>query len=51
MVKIQSDREKPFAYVRESRTVLDSGFHTVDSGFEVWIPLFVSGTWILNYNL
>ena len=40
-------------YVRESRTVLDSGFHTVDSGFQVfgfqylsvelvlWIPIVI----------
>ena len=30
---------------RESKKVLDSGFHTVDSGF------FVSGTWIPDTNL
>ena len=40
-------------YVRESRTVLDSGFHTVDSGFQLfgfqylsvelvfWIPIVI----------
>ena len=28
------------AHVRESKTVLDSRFHAMDSGF------FVSGTWI-----
>ena len=36
----------------ESRTVLDSGFHAVDSGFQVLvrISLFVSRTWILDAN-
>ena len=27
-------------HVRESMTVLDSGFHPVDSGSEYWIPIF-----------
>ena len=32
-------------HVRESKTVLDSGFHTVDSGSAwYWIPVFVRGT-------
>ena len=31
-------------HVRESKTVLDSGFHAVDSRF------FVSGTWVLDSN-
>ena len=35
--------------MRESRTVLDSGFHTVDSGL-YWIPVFVGRTWILDSN-
>ena len=35
-------------HVREFKTVLDSGCHSVDSGFRYWIPAFVSGTgfWI-----
>ena len=34
-------------HVRESKTVLDSGFHAIDSGFQVLDPgFFVSGTWI-----
>ena len=33
-------------HVKEFKTVLDSGFHTVHSGFQV----FVSGTWILDFN-
>ena len=35
-------------HVRESKIVLDSGFHTVDSELQelAWIPVFVSGTWI-----
>ena len=45
--------------VRESKTCLDSrfhsrdsGFNSMDSGFQVWccIPVFVSGTWILNLS-
>ena len=41
------------AHVMESKTVLDSGFHTVEFGFQVldsryWIPVFVNGTWILD---
>ena len=35
--------------MRESRTVLDSGFHAVDSGL-YWIPAFVGRTWILDSN-
>ena len=35
--------------MRESRTVLDSGFHAVDSGL-YWIPVFVGRTWILHSN-
>ena len=37
--------------MRESKTVLDSGFHAIDSGFQVLKPVFVSlvsGTWILD---
>ena len=35
--------------VKESKTVLDSGFHAVDSGFQVLdCTLFVSATWILG---
>ena len=37
--------------VRESKTVLDSRFHAVDSGFQVLdIELFVRGTWIPDAN-
>ena len=35
--------------MRDSRTVLDSGFHAVDSGL-YWIPVFVGRTWILHSN-
>ena len=31
------------SHVMESKSVLDSGFHVVDSGFRYWIPAFVSG--------
>ena len=35
-------------YIRKSTTVLDSGFHATDSGFEVLDPPFlVSEIWIL----
>ena len=46
-IMLQSDfrKEWPYVsdspYVRESKTVLDSGFHVVDSGFQV-IPDFLS---------
>ena len=35
-------------HVRESKIVLDSGFHTANSELQelAWIPVFVSGTWI-----
>ena len=37
---------------RESKKVLDSGFHTVDSGFKVLDSgFFVTGTWIPDSNL
>ena len=35
-------------HVRESKTVLDSGFQAVDSGFQVLESVFVSGIWILD---
>ena len=36
-------------HIRESRTVLDSGFHAVNSGSQVLdSKFFVSGTWIPN---
>ena len=36
-------------HVRKCRTVLDSGFHAVDSGFQVLHSgVFVRGTWILD---
>ena len=38
-------------HIRESNTVLDSGFHTIDSDSRYWIPVFVSGTRILDSNL
>ena len=35
--------------IRESKTVLDSGFHTMNSRFQVLdSKFFVSGTWIPN---
>ena len=40
-------------HLRESKTVLDCGFHRVDSGFQVLksgTPVFVSRTWILDSN-
>ena len=38
-------------HVRESKTVLDSRFHTVDSGLQVLdSEFFVSGTLILDSN-
>ena len=37
-------KNKTSALVRESKTVLHTGFYSVDSGF------FVSGTWILDSN-
>ena len=48
----------PIRLVRESKTVVDSGFHaldsghrTPDSGFQVRDSgFFVSGTWILDSN-
>ena len=36
--------------VRESKTVLHSGFHAVDSGFQVLDSSVLSGTWILDSN-
>ena len=39
-------------HVRESKTVLDSRFHAVDSGFQVLeTGLFISGTWIQSHSL
>ena len=35
-------------HVRESKTVLDCGFHIVDSGFQV-LDSSLFGTWILNW--
>ena len=41
----------PIRLVRESKTVVDSGFHALDSGFQVWDSrFFVSGTWIPDSN-
>ena len=35
----------------ESKTVLDSGFHAEDSGFQVLVSGFsVSGSWIPDFN-
>ena len=38
------------SHLRESKTVLDSGFNAVDSGFRVLdsTVLFISGSWILD---
>ena len=40
--------ENVSTFVRESKTVLDSGFHAVDSGFQLLhgSQFFVGGTWI-----
>ena len=40
------------AHVRKSKTVLDSGFQTADSGSDsrCWIPVYVSGSWTLGSN-
>ena len=40
-------------YERESKTVLDSRFHAVDSVFHArhWIPVFVNETWILDSTI
>ena len=41
----------PPPHVKESKTALDSEFHAMVSGFHVLDSgLFVSGTWILDYN-
>ena len=38
-------------YVRKSKTVLDSGFHAVDSRFQtINFGFLVSGTWIPDFN-
>ena len=40
----------PGPYVRESKTILDSGFCANDSGLQVlYSGFFVSGTWIPDY--
>ena len=36
--------------VRESKPVLDSGFHAVDSGFQLLDSSLFSRTWILDSN-
>ena len=41
----------PYRLVRESKRVVDSGFHALDSGFQVRDSgFFVSGTWIPDSN-
>ena len=38
-------------YVRLSKTVLDSGIHAVDSGFQILVSGFlISGTYIVASN-
>ena len=37
-------------HIRESRTVLDSGFHAVDSRYQYPFPVFFSKSWILDFN-
>ena len=41
-------RQSPL--VRESKTVLHSGFHAADSGFQVLDSSVLRGTWILDSN-
>ena len=36
---------------KESKTILDSGFHAAVSGSRYWIPAFLSDTWIRDCNL
>ena len=44
-------KHRLFRPIRESKTVLYSGFHTVDSRFQVLNSgMFVSGTWIPDSN-
>ena len=37
-------------HVSESKTVLDSGFHGMDSGFQVLDFSLSQWKWILDYN-
>ena len=38
----------PLPNVKESKALLDSGFHALDSGFHVLYMCFVSGTCFLD---
>ena len=41
---------KQVTHIRLSKTVLDSGFHTKDSGLQALnSSFFVSGTWMLDF--
>ena len=47
----QNDVFSVLPQIRESKTVLDSGFHAVDSRFQqLDSGFFVSGTWISDSN-
>ena len=41
----------PLPHLRESKTLLDSGFHDLDSEFHVLYIIFVGGTCFLDSNL
>ena len=40
----------PLPHLRESKALLDSGFHDLDSGFHVLYIFFVGGTCFLDSN-
>ena len=40
----------PLSHVRESKALLDSGFHNLESGFHVPYVFFVGGTCFLDFN-
>ena len=51
VLKSSQQIEDNSPHVSESKTVLDSGFHAVDYGFQVLdILVFVGGIWIPGSN-